>query len=41
VPVFDEDGKLCAVLDIDSTQANAFDEDDKVGLEAICADLLA
>ncbi len=41
VPVFDEDGKLCAVLDIDSTQANAFDEDDKAGLEAICADLLA
>ncbi|PCJ83218.1 MAG: diguanylate phosphodiesterase [Hyphomicrobiales bacterium] len=40
VPVFDRDGKLCAVLDIDSTQANAFDGDDKAGLEAISADLL-
>jgi L-methionine (R)-S-oxide reductase len=40
VPVFDKDGKLWAVLDVDSTQINAFDEDDKAGLEAICADLL-
>jgi len=40
VPVFDRGGKLCAVLDIDSTQTNAFDADDKAGLEAICADLL-
>lgn len=40
VPVFDTTGKLCAVLDVDSTDTNAFDQDDKAGLEAICADLL-
>jgi GAF domain-containing protein len=28
------------VLDVDSTQFAAFDEVDKVGLEAICGDLL-
>ncbi|MFS2318404.1 GAF domain-containing protein [Maricaulis sp. D1M11] len=40
VPVFDQDGKLAGVLDVDSTEFGAFDLDDKAGLEAICADLL-
>ncbi len=40
VPVFDRDGVLRAVLDVDSTQTAAFDADDQRGLEAICADLL-
>ncbi len=40
VPVFDRSSALAAVLDVDSTQFNAFDEVDKVGLEAICGDLL-
>lgn len=40
VPVFDERGALAAVLDVDSTHFDAFDETDRVGLEAICADLL-
>ncbi len=40
VPVFDAQGTLCAVLDVDSTQASAFDKEDQSGLEAICADLL-
>jgi len=40
VPVFDAEGALAAVLDIDSTAFNAFDEDDARGLEAICAELL-
>ncbi len=40
VPVFDAHGTLCAVLDVDSTQAGAFDEEDQAGIEAICADLL-
>jgi L-methionine (R)-S-oxide reductase len=39
-PVFDKTGALAAVLDVDSTQFNAFDEIDQAGLEAICADLL-
>lgn len=39
-PVFDGEGRLAAVLDVDSTELNAFDEDDRTGLEAICADLL-
>ncbi len=41
VPVFASDGQLAAVLDIDSTQLNAFDEADKAGLEAICQILLS
>ena len=41
VPVFDGAGALAAVLDVDSTAFNAFDETDKAGLEAICAILLA
>ncbi|MBS0384511.1 MAG: GAF domain-containing protein [Proteobacteria bacterium] len=39
-PVFDRTGALAAVLDVDSTQIDAFDEIDRRGLEAICADLL-
>jgi GAF domain-containing protein len=39
-PVFDDAGALTAVLDIDSTQFNAFDAVDQAGLEAICRDLL-
>ena len=41
VPVFDKNGNLAAVLDVDSTEIASFDEDDKVGLEAICRTLLA
>ena len=40
VPVFDADGALAAVLDVDSAQADAFDEIDRLGLEAICRSLL-
>lgn len=40
VPVFNSDGKLAAVLDVDSTEHDAFDDDDKSGLERICAGLL-
>lgn len=40
VPVLDADGALAAVLDVDSTQFDAFDAVDSAGLEAICADLL-
>jgi GAF domain-containing protein len=39
-PVFDKSGALAAVLDIDSTQFNAFDTVDRAGLEALCSDLL-
>ena len=40
VPVFDADGALAAVLDVDSEQGDAFDETDRLGLEAICRSLL-
>lgn len=40
VPVFGADGKLAAVLDIDSEAPDAFDAVDKAGLEAICETLL-
>ena len=40
VPVFDRSGALAAVLDVDSTQFDAFDAVDRAGLEAICGDLL-
>ncbi|MEL6259065.1 MAG: GAF domain-containing protein, partial [Pseudomonadota bacterium] len=40
VPVVDAEGALAAVLDVDSTEYDAFDEVDRVGLEAICASLL-
>ena len=35
VPVFGRDGELIAVLDVDSDRLNAFDEEDRVGLEKI------
>jgi GAF domain-containing protein len=35
VPVFDRDRNLIAVLDVDSDQLNAFDDEDRVGLERI------
>lgn len=40
VPVFDGEGRLAAVLDVDSEQHDAFDAIDAEGLEAICAVLL-
>lgn len=40
VPVFGAEGELAAVLDVDSTQPDAFDAVDQAGLEAICASLL-
>jgi L-methionine (R)-S-oxide reductase len=40
VPVFDSDGALAAVLDVDSTELAAFDHEDQAGLEAICGLLL-
>lgn len=39
-PVFDANGELVAVLDVDSTHFDAFDAVDEAGLRAICADLL-
>lgn len=38
--VFEPDGALAGVLDVDSTALNSFDDDDARGLEAICALLL-
>jgi len=35
VPLRDKSGKIIGVLDVDSTQFNAFDEADKEGLERI------
>ena len=40
VPVFDANGALAAVLDVDSEQPDAFDEVDRLGLENICRTLL-
>jgi len=40
VPVFDGQGNLAAVLDVDSTELGAFDEVDWEGLVAICETLL-
>ncbi|HUR83570.1 MAG TPA: GAF domain-containing protein [Thermoanaerobaculia bacterium] len=37
VPVFDAQNDLIAVLDVDSDQRNAFDEEDRAGLEKIVA----
>ncbi|MFN2443858.1 MAG: GAF domain-containing protein [Thermoanaerobaculia bacterium] len=36
VPVFDSGGQLIAVLDVDSDRLDAFDEEDRAGLESIC-----
>lgn len=41
VPVFDAEGELTAVLDIDSTSFAAFDEVDARGLEAACRAMMA
>ena len=35
VPVFDAGGALIAVLDVDSDRVDAFDDDDRAGLERI------
>ena len=35
VPVFDREGELIAVLDVDSDELDAFDQEDRVGLEKI------
>ena len=40
VPVFNDSGFIAAVLDVDSTRFDNFDETDKAGLEAICKTLL-
>lgn len=40
VPVFDANGELAAVLDVDSTELDAFDLVDQEGLVAICDTLL-
>lgn len=40
VPVFRADGSLAAVLDVDSTEYDAFDDVDQAGLVAICGSLL-
>jgi L-methionine (R)-S-oxide reductase len=37
VPVFDRDRQLIAVLDVDSDHLDAFDEEDRQGLERIVA----
>jgi GAF domain-containing protein len=37
VPVFDREGTLIAVLDVDSDRLDAFHEEDRVGLERIVA----
>lgn len=37
VPVLDRERNLMAVLDVDSDELNAFDEEDRVGLERICS----
>ncbi len=41
VPVLAPSGDLAAVLDVDSTDFDAFDARDQAGLEAICAGLVA
>lgn len=40
IPLFEADGRLAGVLDVDSTDFAAFDAEDAAGLEAICAGLL-
>ena len=37
VPVFDRDHVLIAVFDVDSDQLNAFDDEDRAGVETIVA----
>jgi GAF domain-containing protein len=40
VPVFKANGELVGVLDVDSTDYDAFDETDQAGLTEICRILL-
>lgn len=40
VPIFRADGSLAAVLDVDSDQADAFTDEDRAGLGAICGGLV-
>lgn len=40
VPLFDREGHLAGVLDIDSADVDAFDDVDRAWLETICAELL-
>ncbi|MEQ1785237.1 MAG: GAF domain-containing protein [Hyphomonadaceae bacterium] len=40
-PVFDTQGALVAVLDVDSTELASFDEVDARGLEAVCRAMIA
>lgn len=40
VPLFDADGALVGVLDVDSDRLGSFDAEDAAGLQAICGDLL-
>ncbi len=37
VPLLDRDGALLGVFDVDSPRPGRFDEDDRIGLEALCA----
>ena len=37
VPVFDRDGQLIAVFDVDSAEPAAFDDRDRAGLERVLA----
>lgn len=41
VPVFDRKDNLCAVLDLDSTELNAFGEEDQKGLESVAKTIKA
>lgn len=40
VPVFNDDKTLAAVLDVDSTELNSFDQVDQKSLERLCESLL-
>jgi len=37
IPVFDSNNNVKMVLDVDSTQLAAFDDEDKMGLESIAS----
>jgi GAF domain-containing protein len=37
VPLFKPDGSLLGVWDVDSSQLSRFDEEDRAGMEALCA----
>ena len=41
VPVFNADGSLIAVLDVDSTERASFDEEDKIQLEGLVKEVFA